>query len=64
MFGVDQPLLASADVHQQADGQRQIGFAGEVLDLLLLAVFEQVEVAFLQVADQGVVLCRGRCTGR
>jgi hypothetical protein len=40
VFGVDQTFLASADVYQQPDGQREVGFPSEVFDLLLLAVFE------------------------
>ena len=46
LFGVDQPLLAGAGVDQQAEGQRQVGFAREVLDLLFLAVFVNLEVVF------------------
>src|SRR5437868_39566 len=49
VFGVDQPFLAPADVHQQANGKREVRFAREVLDLLLFPVFEQVEVALVQV---------------
>ena len=40
--------------------ERHIGFAREVLDLLLLAVFENGEVALLQIPHQAVVLVANR----
>src|SRR6266545_4923040 len=38
-FDLEQILLASADVYQQSDRQRQIRFPCKVLDRLLLAIF-------------------------
>ena len=56
MFGIDQALLAGAGVHQQADSQRKVSLAREVLDLLFLAVFVDLKVALLEVADQRAAL--------
>ena len=59
-LGFNQPLLTAAYVHQQAQRQRQIRLAGEILDFLLLAVFEQREVLLLQVPHQPAVLVADR----
>ena len=48
LFGVDQAFLAGAGVHQEAEGERQVGLAGEVFDLLFLAVFVDLEVALFR----------------
>src|SRR5580698_7554345 len=41
--------LAEAGVDKQAQGQRQIGLAREVLNVLWLAIFRQREVSLVQV---------------
>jgi hypothetical protein len=60
LLDIQQVSLAGADVDQQADGQRQIGFAREVFDGLRLAVFEDREIVLGQVADQAAVLVMHR----
>ena len=47
LFDIDQVHLTGADIDEQADGEGQIGFVIEILDLLLLAVFEDCEIALI-----------------
>ena len=60
LLDLDQVHLAGADVDEQPDGERQIGLAIEILDLLLLAVFEDVEVVLIEIADQAALLIAER----
>ncbi len=55
-FDIDEVALAPADVHQQADGQRQIGFFGEILDRLRLAILQNSEILLLQAGNQRALL--------
>src|SRR6185369_12577765 len=52
---IDQVLLAAADVDKEADGQGQVGFSGEILDGLRLAVFKNGEVVLLEIGNQGAL---------
>src|SRR5690348_18287260 len=47
LFDLDEVHLAGADIDQQADGEREIGLAIEVLDGLFFAILEDLEVVFL-----------------
>jgi hypothetical protein len=53
---IDQVPLAAADVHQEADGEREVGFPGEILDDLGFALFEDGEIVLLEVGDEGATL--------
>ena len=53
---IDQVPLAAADVDQQADGEREVGFLGEILDGLGLTLFQNGEILLLEVGDEGAVL--------
>src|ERR1019366_4121143 len=53
---VDNGALAAAGIHQQPEGQRQIGFAGEIADDLRPAVFLEDEVVLVEVGDNMAIL--------
>ncbi len=58
LLDVDQTLLAGADVDQQAERQRQIVFPRELLDGLLFAVLENLEVVLAEVRIDLAALLR------
>jgi len=49
-------LLAHAGVDHQSDGQRQIGFLGEIANALGSPVFRQHEIVFGEIADDLIFL--------
>ena len=55
-FVVERVALAHAGVHQQTEGQRNVGIEIEVADRLGLAVDRQGEVVLGEVLDQGASL--------
>jgi hypothetical protein len=61
---IDQVALAAAHIDQQADRQREIGLAREVLDFLLFAVLEDGEIGLFQVGHQALRACRARWPAR
>ena len=56
LFDVDQVHLAGAHVDQQANGERKVRLAIEILDLLFLAVLKNFEVILIKIADQAALL--------
>ena len=48
--------LAGTGIHQDAHGQRRIGFTRKIADDLRLLVFFQLEVIFVEVGNQPAVL--------
>ncbi len=52
-------LLAAAGVEQNADGEGQVLFLGEVLGLLRLLVLEDLAVVLVQVGDEAVLVADG-----
>ncbi|MEZ5391980.1 MAG: hypothetical protein R2724_03685 [Bryobacterales bacterium] len=53
---LDHALLADAGIDEQADGERQIGLPAEILDLLRLAVLEDLEVVLGEAIDEQALL--------
>ena len=51
-MGFDEALLAAADIHDQAEGQRDVRAAGEEGDFLRHAVFGDFEIVLCQVGDE------------
>ena len=51
---------AAAHVHQHGDGQRQIGVAREIPNLLLAAILADLEILLAQIRDQRAALVRHR----
>jgi hypothetical protein len=49
LFHPQHPLLAAAGIDQDAQGQRQVGLGGEVLDGLRQAVFIQAKIVFREI---------------
>ena len=58
---LDQIRLAAAHIHQQADGQRQVGFSREIFDALRFAVFEDVKSSFFRLGIRRALLVAHRC---
>ena len=56
LFHVEDSELAAGGINENAKGERQIRFGGEVLDGLRLAVFEDLEIIFGQIGNQHAVL--------
>jgi hypothetical protein len=51
-FLIKDAALAEAGVHEEAEGEREIGFLGEIGDGLRLAVLIEGEVVFGEIADE------------
>ena len=56
LLHVEHSELAAGGINEDAEGQRQIRFGGEVFDGLRLAVFEDLEVIFGEVGNERAVL--------
>jgi len=54
-FLIKDAALAEAGVHEEAEGEREIGFLGEIGDGLRLAVLVEGEVVFGEIADEVAV---------
>lgn len=54
-FLVEDAALAEAGVNKKAEGEREVGFIGEIRDGLRLGVLFEKEVVFGEVVDEGVV---------
>jgi hypothetical protein len=55
-FLIEDAALAEAGVHEEAEGEREVGLFGEVGDGLGLAVLIESEVVFGEIADEIAVL--------
>ena len=49
---------AVAGIDQDGQAQRQVGFGGELDDLLGLLVLEDLEIVFAEVGDEAALSCR------
>src|ERR1700693_443324 len=56
LLHIEDAQLAPARIKKNAEGQREIGVGLEILNSLMLAVFEQVEVVLVQVWNQRAML--------
>ena len=56
LLHVEHAHLAAAGIDQNAQGQGKIGFSGEVLDGLRLAVLEDFKVILREIGNQGALL--------
>ena len=54
-FLIEDAALAEAGVHEEAEGEREIRFLGEIGDGLRLAVLIEGEVVFGEIADEVAV---------
>jgi len=54
-FLIEDAALAAAGVHEEAEGERKIGFAGEVGDGLGFAVLVEGEIVLGEIVDEGAV---------
>ena len=55
LFHIEHARLAAAGVDQDAEGEREIGFGGEIFDGLGLAVFRHLEVVLRQAGDEAAL---------